>query len=318
MFRSVILALLCITLISADSSIVFQKFMEFTQTYNKVYSSLEEFQQRFTAFKANLLEVAAADEFDGKHTIGITQFSDLTSEEFAAQYLTLKVEPNSWCKPGLKFLEAEATEPIIDDFDWRTQNGVSPVKDQGRCGSCWAFSTVAFLESQSLIKNKKAVTYSEQQLVDCDHNGDHGCNGGLMQTAFKYIQTAGIESDSQYPYKGQDSLCKYNKASAVATVTDVHCYENVQNAQVQSYLTSVGPLAIAVDASKFQLYKGGVLDCFFGVLNHGVLLVGFTADTWIIKNSWGTRWGEAGFVRVKNTAGHNCGVGNYVVTATLK
>jgi len=316
MFRNVILALLCITLISAESSIVFQKFIEFTHTYNKVYSSLEEFQQRFTTFKANLLEVLAADEFSGDNTVGITKFSDLTKEEFAGQYLTLKVEePNSWCKPGLKFLEATET---VTDFDWRTQNGVSPVKDQGRCGSCWAFSTVAFLESQSLIKNKKAVTYSEQQLVDCDHLGDKGCSGGLMQSALKYIQTAGIEADSQYPYKGEALTCKYNKSSVIATATDVHCYENLTNAQVQSYVTSVGPLAIAVDASTFQLYKSGVLDCLFRGLNHGVLLVGFTADTWIIKNSWGKNWGEGGYVRVKNTTGHNCGVGGYVVTATLK
>jgi C1A family cysteine protease len=300
-------------MITADNSIVFKRFIEFTHKFNKVYSSMEEFTRKFEIFKNNLIEVLAADEFSGEHTKGITKFSDLTKEEFHAQYLTLKVTPNSWCHPASKFLAATP----VNDIDWRTKGGVSPVKDQGQCGSCWAFSTIAFLESQSLIKNQKAVTYSEQQLVDCDHNGDQGCNGGLMQTAFQYIQTAGIEADSAYPYRARDQTCAYKKASVIATVTDVHCYENVSNAQMQTYLTTIGPLSIAVDADAFQMYDSGVLDCTGSQLDHGVLLVGFTADTWIIKNSWGKNWGEAGFVRVKNTKGHNCAVGAYIATATL-
>jgi len=278
---------------------------------------MEEFQQKFEVFKANLLEIAAADDFSGLHTKRITKFSDLTKEEFRKQFLTLKVESPGWCQQGKKFLHEEVSS--VTDFDWRTQGGVSPVKDQGQCGSCWAFSTVAFLESQSLIKNKKAVTYSEQQLVDCDHNGDEGCNGGLMHTALQYIQGAGIESDTKYPYAARTEwFCWYNKSDVIATVSDINCYENISNAQLQNYVTSVGPISIAVDASDFQSYDSGILDCPYSQLNHGVLLVGFTANTWIIKNSWGKNWGESGFVRVQNTKGHNCGVGEYAVTATLK
>jgi len=276
---------------------------------------MEEFNSKFEVFKANLMEVLAADEFSGSHTMGITKFSDLTKAEFRAQYLTLRT-PNSWCQSGDKFLAA--SEELADSLDWRTKGGVSPVKDQGQCGSCWAFSTIAYLESQSLIKNQKAVTYSEQQLVDCDDLGDQGCNGGLMQTAMEYIQANGIESDKDYPYKARDQTCKYDKTKSIATVSAINCYENVSNAQIQSYLTSVGPLSIAVDADAFQMYDSGVLDCTGSQLDHGVLLVGYTADTWIIKNSWGKNWGEAGFVRTQNTKGHNCAVGAYVVTATLK
>ena len=315
MFK-VIFALLLISLVAADQSIVFKRFVEFTHKYDKVYSSMEEFQAKFEVFKQNLIEVLANDDFSGNHTMGITKFSDLTKAEFRSQYLTLKVEPNSWCQPANKFMAA--LEEPVNDLDWRTKGGVSPVKDQGQCGSCWAFSTIAFLESQSLIRNQKAVTYSEQQLVDCDHLGDQGCNGGLMQTAFKYIQGAGIESDGSYPYRARGQTCAYKKTSVIATVSDIHCYEGVSNAQLQSYLASVGPLSIAVDADAFQMYDSGVLDCTGSQLDHGVLLVGFTADTWIIKNSWGKNWGEQGFVRVKNTKGHNCAVGAYVATATLK
>jgi C1A family cysteine protease len=314
MFKHVIFALLCITMISANTSIVFKKFVEFTHKFNKVYNSLEEFNAKFEIFKMNLVEVLAADDFAGDHTKGITKFSDLTKAEFKAQYLTLKT-PNSWCQSGDKFLTAA---PAAASLDWRTRNGVSPVKDQGQCGSCWAFSTVAFLESQSLIQNQKAVTFSEQQLVDCDTGSNNGCEGGLMQTAMEYLQQNGVEGDASYPYVARDSSCKYNKSKTVASVNAVNCYENVSNAQLQSYLTTVGPLAIAVDADDFQLYSSGVLDCQGSQLDHGVLLVGYTESTWIIKNSWGKNWGEQGFVRVQNTRGSNCAVGTYVVTATLR
>jgi len=314
MFK-VLFALLCITMVVADESIVFKRFIEFTHKFGKVYTSMEQFNAKYEVFKNNLMEVLANDEFSGEHTMGITKFSDLTKDEFKAQYLTLRT-PNSWCRKGDSFLRS--MEPTPNDLDWRTKGGVSPVKDQGSCGSCWAFSTVAYLESQSLIKNKKAVTYSEQQLVDCDHLGDQGCNGGLMQTAMQYIQQNGIESDSTYPYKARGQTCSFDKTKVIATANTINCYEGVSNTQIQSYLNSVGPLSIAVDASSFQMYDSGVLDCRGTGLNHGVLLVGFTADTWIVKNSWGKNWGEAGFVRVQNKAGHNCAIGAYIVTATLK
>lgn len=275
---------------------------------------MEEFTSRFEIFKANLIDVLANDDFQGEHTMGITKFSDLSKEEFSKQYLTLRT-PNGWCQP-MKFLNNLESAP--SSFDWRSKGGVSPVKDQGQCGSCWAFSTVGFLEAQSLIKNKKAVTYSEQQLVDCDNMGDQGCNGGLMQTALEYVQSNGIESDSKYPYTARDSTCKYNKSSAIATVSNIKCYENVNNKTLQGYVASVGPVSIAVDASTFQFYSGGVLNCRGSSLNHGVLLVGYTADSWIIKNSWGKNWGEQGFIRVKNVSGSNCGVGTYAVVADLQ
>jgi C1A family cysteine protease len=307
-----------ITMIVADESIVFKRFTEFTHKFNKVYASVEEFQSRFEIFKSNLLEVLAVDTFSGPHTKGVTKFFDLTKDEFRAQYLNLKVK-QGWCQPSqLKFLSEVSAIPA--ELDWRAKGAVSPVKDQGQCGSCWAFSTVGYLESQWLIKNKSSQTFSEQQLVDCD-NVDAGCNGGLMQAAFEYVQTNGIEADTKYPYTARGQTCKFNKASVVSTVSDVQCFEDNTDEQVKQYLNSIGPLAIALDATDFQYYDSGVLKCEGSQLDHGVLLVGYGSedgeDFWIVKNSWGKNWGESGFVRISTKAGENCAVGIYVAAATL-
>jgi C1A family cysteine protease len=306
-------------MIFAEDSIVFKKFTEFTHKYNKVYSSVEEFQTRFENFKNNLIEILAADDFSGAHTKGITKFSDLSKTEFKNKYLTLKHQAG-WCQSSAKF-GLRASEPIPESLDYRTTGKVSPIKDQGACGSCWAFSTVAFLESQSLIKSNKALTFSEQQLVDCDRDQDAGCNGGLMQTAFNYIAEKGIESDKSYPYKARDQTCKYNEKSVVTKVSNVQCYEDVAVKDIKTYLAKVGPLAIAVDATDFQSYDSGILVCDAYGLNHGVLLVGYGSengkDYYIVKNSWGQNWGEKGFVRVSAKKGEDCLIGNYIATADL-
>jgi len=245
----------------------------------------------------------------------------MTKQEFRAKYLTLKHKAG-WCQntSRLSFLVEESAIP--DSLDYRTNGKVSAIKDQGQCGSCWAFSTVAFLESQTLIKNNKGQTFSEQQLVDCDKVSDQGCNGGLMQTAFDYIQQKGLESDSKYPYKAKDQACKYDASSVVAKVKNVQCYEDQTATQVKQYLNSVGPLAIAVDATDFQSYDSGILSCSAYGLDHGVLLVGYGnengQDFWIVKNSWGKNWGESGFIRVSANKGEDCMIGAYISVADLQ
>jgi C1A family cysteine protease len=303
-------------MISAERSVVFKKFVEFTQKYNKVYGSMEEFKAKFEIFKSNLIDIVASDDFNGAHTMGITKFADMTREEFRTTYLTLKPELNAgWCRStkDLVFTQELAAESL----DWRTLGAVSAVKDQGQCGSCWAFSAIGYVESQALLQ-KKTGTFSEQQLVDCDQNGDAGCNGGLMQTAFQYIQANGLEHDSDYPYLAYGNTCTFSKAKSHASVSNVECFEDVTVENLQKMLASQGPLSIAVDANDFQMYSSGVLRCTGQQLDHGVLLVGYTADTWIIKNSWGANWGENGFLNVSNKAGENCAVGAYVAYADVK
>jgi len=320
MLKQLILAFLCFSMIFAEDSIVFKKFVEYTHKFDKVYGSIEEFQRKFDNFKNNLIEVLAADDFSGSHTVAITKFSDLSKEEFKTQYLTLKHQAG-WCQSSTKFGFLHEHTAAADELDYRTTGKVSPIKDQGSCGSCWAFSTVAFLESQSLIKNNKALTFSEQQLVDCDRDADAGCNGGLMQTAFNYIVQNGLESDASYPYKARDQTCKYDAKAVVTKVANVQCYEDVKVDQIKQHLTKVGPLAIAVDATSFQSYGKGILSCSSYGLNHGVLLVGYGSDNgkdfWIVKNSWGKNWGESGFVRVSTAAKKDCMIGAYIATAEL-
>jgi len=302
-------------MIVADDSIIFKKFMDFTRKYEKVYSSMEEFVARFEIYKKNLLEVLETDDFTGDQVFGITKFSDLTQEEFANTYLTLDLSvPNGFCAARLQLLDGFEAPASLD---WRSTGKVSPVKNQAACGSCWAFSTVGLLESRTLMNGGNA-TYSEQQLVDCDKGGvDSGCNGGLMHTALKYVSTKGLMSDKDYAYKGRGGLCAYNASKTLTKAGNITCQENLSVDATKNLLATAGPLAIALDATDFRRYTGNVLSCRTSRPNHAVLLVGYGADHWIIKNSWGTNWGEKGFVRVSNVAGKNCGVGAYIVNASL-
>jgi len=299
--------------------VIFKHFTEFTQKYNKKYDTVESFERALTNFAKNFEEVVKADKFHGGHTKAITKFADLSKEEFKAKYLTLRVEPNGWCDQAksLKFLGANP-----DSFDWREKAGVTPVKDQGQCGSCWAFSTVGHIESLYYIKNKKVATFSEQQLVDCDTDTDQGCNGGLMKAALTYVQNNGLESDKDYKYTARDGSCTAKKEKFQVSVQNIKCYEDMSDDDMMSALIKIGPLAIAVDATDFQMYDSGILDCNAYGLDHGVLLVGYGSeegkDFWIVKNSWGANWGEKGFVRVNREASSNCMIGAYVTTADLK
>jgi C1A family cysteine protease len=310
-------------LIVADERLFYKKFNEFVHTYKKSYSSIEEYQKRFEIFTSNLLEVIEADSFLGKaHKKSITKFSDMTKAEFKATMLTLKVESNGWCDQ-FKSNKTHTKKAVPASKDWRAEGKVTPIKDQGQCGSCWAFSTVAFLESQNLIQGKKQATFSEQQLVDCDTAGiDQGCNGGLMHVALQYFQKQGAEDDGHYPYTASDDSCAYNKKFVIGKVANVKCLETVDDDTMKQMINEVGPLSIAVAADDFQSYSSGVLECMYTQLDHGVLLVGYGSengsDYWIVKNSWGENWGEAGFVRVSTAAGANCGIGDYIATANLQ
>lgn len=316
MFKSLI-AILLIAIVACNDSVTFAKFQDFMKKYNKTYKTPEEMEKRFNIFKRSL-DVLSTHNFSATSIHTITQFSDWTQEEFQA-YLTLKVPNQKWCQNmNLKFLE---DVKVAESLDWRSQGKVSPVKNQYQCGSCWAFSTTGFIESQILMKNQEAQTFSEQQLVDCDRDFDQGCNGGLQQFALHYVQDNGIMADKYYSYHGTEDTCRYNKQLATTKVNNVKCHENIGADEIKKYLNQVGPMAIALDASDMMYYSQGVLQCRTTALNHAVLLVGYGSengqDFWIVKNSWGSRWAEDGYVRISQTEGRNCGIGMYVVSADL-
>ncbi len=206
--------------------------------------------------------------------------------------------------------------------DWRASGGVTAVKDQGQCGSCWAFSTTGSLEGANFVTNGQLVSLSEQELIDCDKSGnDRGCNGGLMDYAYEWIiSNGGLDTEEDYPYSAADASCDaVKKRSAAVRVTS---FEDVppNNEAAIKQAVAKQPVAIAIAASglAFQLYSHGVFDGACSTnLDHGVLIVGYGTDAesgkefWIVKNSWGEVWGDAGYIKMAmnaSTAAGLCGL----------
>jgi C1A family cysteine protease len=193
---------------------------------------------------------------------------------------------------------------IVGDIDWTTQGAVGPVKNQGSCGSCWAFSSTGALEALSKIAYGTLKSFSEQQLVDCSGKyGNQGCNGGLMTSSFNFVKDNGIVEDSQYPYVAVQQTCKIPTGPF-----KISGFTEVKDCNTQATALNSRPISVAVDATNWSTYKSGIFNNCGTRLNHGVLLVGITDQYWRIKNSWGTAWGESGYIRLAR--GNTCGVCN--------
>lgn len=304
-----------------------QQFSAFKTNHSVVYADEKEEAKRFEIFAKNLEFIKNHNEKanNGEHSfwLGVNKFADLTYEEFAARYLNYRGAEK---KPAPLLHNSAYFGDLPTSVDWREKGAVTGVKDQGSCGSCWAFSAVAGIEGANFLKNGKLVSLSEQNLVDCAKDDvDQGCNGGLMDHAFTYvINNKGIDTESSYPYKGADGSCAFKSSDVGATISS---FVDVESGNEKALATAVAlqPVSVAIDASIFlQLYFGGVFDigllCSSSAdkLNHGVTAVGYgtgSKDFWIIKNSWGAGWGEKGYFRMAR--GKNlCGVAtqaSYVV-----
>lgn len=306
------------------------RFELFKRKFGKSYSGPEEHAHRFGIFKSNLLRALEHQALDPSAKHGITKFSDLTEEEFEARYLGMKRPASS--KKGVQGAPLP-TDDLPETFDWRDVGAVTEVKDQGACGSCWAFSTTGAVEGSHFLASGKLVSLSEQQLVDCDHvcdpsdpmSCDSGCNGGLMTNAYEYIKEAGgLEKEADYQYTGRDGQCKFDANKLVVKVSNF-TEVPVDEAQMGAYLVKYGPLAVGINAAFMQTYIGGVscpLICSKRNIDHGVLIVGYGTHGftpvrlsykpyWIIKNSWGGNWGEAGYYKLCRGYGE-CGISTMV------
>jgi len=266
-------------------------------------------------YNANLAVIDGLNEADSGATFAVNQFSGMSFEEFAAAYLT-DSEPESHnvdpTKVNVNYLEEDAN--VAASIDWVAKGGVTPVKDQGQCGSCWAFSTMAAVEAVHKIKTSKNVDLSEQQLVDCNTNGNSGCSGGSATTALQWLESNPACTTASYSYKATEGTCK-SCTSAGVTVTGVNLVTSRSESALASALNG-SPASVSVNAdSSWQHYSSGILTtpttCSH---NHAVLAVGYTSDAWKIKNSWGSSFGESGFIRIaKGLSG--CGASGIVTSS---
>jgi len=280
---------------------------EYKQEFGLAFNGEEE-TARQAAFNDNIALIEAENAKGHSYTLGVNQFAHLTNEEFKAQYTGVK--GGSALGPDDAHLGELEIGEIASNVDWSTDKSVvNPVKDQGQCGSCWAFSAVGTVESAYALAAGKLGSYAEQQLVDCSTNGgSQGCNGGFNQYGIQYIGTTGIAAESAYPYTATDGTCKASSVSKTLAAGAVAGYQSVTktNAGLQSALNGA-PVSVTVDAdNSWQLYRSGVLSksCgIFGQIDHAVIAVGYdtSADTFKIRNSWGASWGEAGYVRIDNS-----------------
>jgi KDEL-tailed cysteine endopeptidase len=302
-----------------------KQFSHFQERFNKRYETIHELEHRFGVFRTNLQTIISHNlDTTQNFTMGVNQFTDLTAQEFRESYVNgLKPDSTIVGAYGCKSFSSSAmgAPPAID---WRAFSAVTSVKDQGQCGSCWTFSSTGAVEGAWAIATGRLVDLSEQELVDCATGityGSHGCNGGQMDGAFKYVIGHGQCSAASYPYTSGTTLTGGTCKSCTAGATISSCSDVAPNDQISlKAAVALQPVSIAIEADTryFQSYAGGVLtstSCGTN-LDHGVLIVGYGnengQDYWLVKNSWGTTWGEKGYVKIARSSSTNdpgiCGI----------
>jgi C1A family cysteine protease len=286
--------------VAFDFAAVVPTFERFQATFNKTYASDEEAYYRMGVFASNLEKISSLNKEADGATFGITEFADLTVDEFRKSKMGY-VKPSS---PVFELDRTELPEATAQSVDWRGKGVLTPVKDQGNCGSCWAFSATEAVESFAKLAGNPLRKLSPQQTVSCDQNAG-ACQGGSTQSAYNYMRSVGgIESVSEYPYTSgktdRRGACDFQKSDIVQRVSG---YQNVARGEsnLASALQNKGPVSICLAAENWQHYHGGVMtkaQCGNGRTDHCVQAVGYTSDYWIVRNQWGTSFGEDGFIRI--------------------
>jgi len=331
--------------LSAEDAMTSQ-FAEFKLQYGRVYESDAHEAHRFVIFKANMVRAAELQKLNPEATFGVNAFSDIHPVEFKKQYLNFNpaVGDAAVIREAASTRHASRKEMAAQPaaYDWRNPDqgrpvAVTAVKDQGQCGSCWAFSATEEVESAWILAGNTAVALAPEQTVDCD-TVDQGCNGGDTVSAYAYMEGVGIEAEATYPYTagntGTASTCAYNASAVVAKISGFtyatpNCNDTCTHQDEKTLaanLYSQGPVSICVDASTWQTYTSGILTPASGcqsaytALDHCVQLVGYGSDAgtdfWSVRNSWNTNWGEAGYIRISRGV-NACGVADEATLVQL-
>eukprot|EP00296_Roombia_truncata_P007933 JP446392.1.p2 GENE.JP446392.1~~JP446392.1.p2 ORF type:complete len:367 (-),score=183.63 JP446392.1:44-1144(-) len=324
---AIVLAAVAVSVLALPVSQEFS-FESFVAQYERTYTGAE-YEARKAIFENNVRKIAAHNAQGASFELGITKFADMTPTELNSNLGYNKGMARSMLRSANFRNASMDISSLPESVDWRTKGAVTAVKDQGMCGSCWAFSAAASIESHyAVATGVLPEPFSTQQITSCTPNpehcgGDGGCSGATAQLAFKDIMAqGGITTEANYKYtSGKTSktgTCAYDKSSAVAHVTGFQNIEENSYEALMEAIATVGPVSVSVDASKWFMYKGGIFDGCNQVnpdINHAVQLVGYGSEMqngeekpyWIVRNSWGSKWGEGGFIRLKRSAKPECG-----------
>lgn len=321
---SIVLVCVLIGLAQARISyldVVEAEFRAFKDDHQKVYENVDEELKRMQIFMDNKKLIDSHNEryAAGEETyeMGVNQFTDLLPSEFQNEMLTNLNASEMSADIDYTYYPDDLED--LRDIDWRGRGAVTAVKNQGRCGSCWAFAAAGVLESQHFMKTRQLIPLSEQNLVDCSRRyNNHGCNGGWPAAALKYVKdNGGLDVERAYPYEGRDGRCRFNRNRVGARVNQIVQVAPNENALANA-VAHHGPVAVAVDSTNFQHYRGGVFNgpCTRPV-NHAVIVTGYGGNYWLIKNSWGSRWGERGYMRLARNHNNLCHVASHAVFPTV-
>lgn len=291
----------------------YNDFNNFIVECNKTYSGLNESYYRSSIFYENMNYINNHNAQNFSYKLGMNCFADLTFSEFTDKRLMNTIRTNKSKSISGIFYN------MPSNIDWRSMGVVTNVKDQGDCGSCWAFSAVGTIEGQHCIKNNKLVSLSEQNIVDCSYGfGNEGCDGGWPEAGMRYVMNnSGLDTEKNYPYTANDGSCAYNKSYSGATVSGTVNITKGNVTELNHAIATIGPISVAIDVeSDFQFYSSGIYQstlCSTDELNHAVLAVGYGISPsgkkyYIIKNSWGVSWGMDGYIYFSGDIPNMCGI----------